>query len=394
MTIHNYDYYIGEAACGEGETSVGIWCHLDVVPAPDPGAWCYPPFDCTVVQDRYLIGRGVQDNKMPAIGALYALNYLRESGIPLRHRFSLFAGTNEENGMADIRYFRQQYRCPTLSLVPDSGFPVCVAERGNCLLRVSTAPLEAFAKLQINCEPLPGLAAGHVQAILPSGETLTADGETLRLSERKPGQPIAPELLLEQMIIHTTGEAREALQTLLRVVRDATCEMLGIACEDEQSGQLHACAGKIGVDEGRVFMDLTIVLPLCTDTGFLEQTALERLSVCGLSAQVLKMRVPHAFPKDHPVVELLTQVYRETTGYAGEPFVMSGGSYAGQLPRAFAYGPGMPGREFPAEIFRPGCGDYHQVDESEDIQRLCRFTEVYIHALLALNDMELYFERE
>ncbi len=390
--LHNYDYYVGEATCGEGETSIGIWSHLDVVPAPDPGAWSFPPFECAVVQNRYLIGRGVQDNKMPAIGVLYALNYLRENGIPLRHRYSLFVGTNEENGMADIKYYRRHYRCPTLSLVPDSGFPVCIAERGNCLLRICTPALEGFSGLQIQCEPLPGLAAGLAKAVLPGGETLQAEGETVRLSERNPEQPIATEMLLTQLTGHYTGNEQQALQSLLAVAGDTTGKKLGIFCEDAHSGQLRGSAGKIGVDQNRVFMDVTLTLPVCVNTDTLAQTVEAACNVYGLSTQVIKLRAPHSFPANHPVVERLTQVYRETTGFMGSPFVMSGGSYAGQLPNAFAFGPGMPGRTFPPDIFRPGCGDYHQVDESEDIEHLCMFTEVYIHALLALNEMELFFE--
>ena len=392
--VHNYEYYIGEATCGLGKTSIGIWSHLDVVPAPNPEAWSYPPFAGSVVRDRYIIGRGVQDNKMPAIGMLYALNYLRENGIPLRHRYSLFAGTSEENGMADVRYFCRQYKCPTLNLVPDSGFPVCIAERGNCMLRVYTAPLDAFAEWSITCNPLPGLAADSAEAVIPGQERILVTGEALRLSERKPEQPVAPELLLEQLVQRTDGEAQKALQTLLRVASDTSGGCLEIACEDAQTGKLHASAGRIGIENGCVFMELTITLPACTKVDTLQQTIDAACAEKGLSSRILKLRAPHSFPAGHPVVKRLTSVYQDVTGYSDEPFVMSGGSYAGQLPRAFAYGPGMPGRVFPSDIFRPGCGDYHQVDESEDIEHFCMFTRIYIHALLALNDMELQFEGE
>jgi succinyl-diaminopimelate desuccinylase len=319
---------------------------------------------------------------------------LRENGIPLRHRYSLFAGTNEENGMADIRYYCQKYDCPTLNLVPDSGFPVCIAERGNCMIRVYTPPLDAFSGWQITCNPLPGLAADSTEALIPGQKRIAVTGEALRLSERNPDQPIAPELLLKKLVQQTDGDTRQALQALLRVAGDPYGNHLGIACEDTQSGKLHGSAGRIGMENGCVFMELTITLPICTRVDTLQQTIEAGCAKEGLSARIIKLRAPHSFPAGHPVVKRLTEVYQDATGYKGEPFVMSGGSYAGQLPRAFAYGPGMPGRVFPADIFRPGCGDYHQVDESEDIEHLCLFTQVYIHALLALNDMEFQFEGE
>ena len=71
-SYRDYDHYIGRIGCNDetkGE-EIGMWSHLDVVPVPDPSAWRYPPFELSVVEDRFLIGRGVQDNKMTAIGIL------------------------------------------------------------------------------------------------------------------------------------------------------------------------------------------------------------------------------------------------------------------------------------------------------------------------------------
>ena len=111
----NYDNYVGAITFSEGEQEVDIWAHLDVVPVPDPAAWDYPPFEGTLVEDRYLIGRGVQDNKMAAIGVFHVMNCLRDLGVPLRHRYRLYMGTSEETGMEDVRYFAAHYparSCP------------------------------------------------------------------------------------------------------------------------------------------------------------------------------------------------------------------------------------------------------------------------------------------
>ena len=80
----NFDNYIGAVDFTPGEEEVGIWAHLDVVPVPDPAEWDYPPFEGTLVEDRYLIGRGVQDNKMAAIGVFHVMNCLRDLGVSLR----------------------------------------------------------------------------------------------------------------------------------------------------------------------------------------------------------------------------------------------------------------------------------------------------------------------
>ena len=87
----NYDNYIGAIEFNRGAGSVGMWAHLDVVPVGDPAMWDFPPFACTLVEGRYLIGRGVQDNKMPAIGVFHVMNCLRDLGVKLRHGYTLDA---------------------------------------------------------------------------------------------------------------------------------------------------------------------------------------------------------------------------------------------------------------------------------------------------------------
>ena len=68
------DGYCLRLTAGEGETEIGIWNHLDVVPAGE--GWTYPPFACTI-KNGYLIGRGVQDNKGPAMAVFYAVCFCR-----------------------------------------------------------------------------------------------------------------------------------------------------------------------------------------------------------------------------------------------------------------------------------------------------------------------------
>jgi len=61
-----------------GNVEIGIWNHLDVV--PEGKEWIYPPYTCTE-KDGFLIGRGIQDNKGPAVAVLYAMKYCSEKEI-------------------------------------------------------------------------------------------------------------------------------------------------------------------------------------------------------------------------------------------------------------------------------------------------------------------------
>ena len=61
------DGYAGHADMGDGEESLGILVHLDVVPAGDN--WTYPPYAAEIHDDK-IFGRGTIDDKGPAIACL------------------------------------------------------------------------------------------------------------------------------------------------------------------------------------------------------------------------------------------------------------------------------------------------------------------------------------
>src|SRR5690554_3706331 len=59
----NLSGYAGHLEYGEGEETVGVLVHLDVVPAGE--GWDYPPFTGTIANGRFY-GRGAVDDKGPA----------------------------------------------------------------------------------------------------------------------------------------------------------------------------------------------------------------------------------------------------------------------------------------------------------------------------------------
>ena len=89
------DGAIGFAQLGD-KAELGILCHLDVVPANGKG-WKTDPFTLTE-KDGVLYGRGVIDDKGPAVAALFAMKCVKELGFPLKKGVRLIFGTDEENG--------------------------------------------------------------------------------------------------------------------------------------------------------------------------------------------------------------------------------------------------------------------------------------------------------
>lgn len=379
----DYDHYVGSIDFTQGEEEVGIWAHLDVVPVPDPAEWDYPPFEGTLVEDRYLIGRGVQDNKMAAIGVFHVMNCLRDLGVKLRRGYSLYMGTSEETGMEDARYFTAHFKAPDLSIVPDTGFPVCCAQRGSMTLVLETPFAEPLRFEQSNN---PSVTPEELTACLPDGRRLCAKGDSAHVFNAEG---------IDSAVIRMLGLLGEAfpahaetLRALAGLIGDWHGESLGIACEDELSGALQMAATGMDWKDGKLQIRLFMILPVSANVDEICQKAQKRAETVHASAVKLRARPSCSFPVDHPVVERLTDVYNQVMHQESEPFVMSGGNYAAYLPNAFGFGPGMPGREFPPHIFRPGRGDYHQCDESEDVEHLLNFMRVYAMGILALDEME------
>lgn len=109
LDTKNFDSCVGRIRYGDGEKSIGIWSHLDVVPVG--GYWEHDPFE-PVVEQGYMIARGCQDNKSSAVMALYVLLYMKEHKIKLPYSLDAYMGTSEEVGMFDIDYFVAHYQCP------------------------------------------------------------------------------------------------------------------------------------------------------------------------------------------------------------------------------------------------------------------------------------------
>lgn len=76
------DHRIGIVEFGEGDETIGILSHVDVVPPGDLSGWNTPPFEMTE-KDGKLFGRGTIDDKGAIIASLYAMKYIRDTGKPV-----------------------------------------------------------------------------------------------------------------------------------------------------------------------------------------------------------------------------------------------------------------------------------------------------------------------
>lgn len=122
---------VGVIEIGQGKELIGVLTHVDVVGVGDTQKWSYPPFQGKIAKG-YIWGRGVVDDKGPAIMCLYGLKAIKELKIPLNKRIWLIVGTCEESEWTDIKTFNEEFEMPDYGFSPDGDFPIYNREKGYC----------------------------------------------------------------------------------------------------------------------------------------------------------------------------------------------------------------------------------------------------------------------
>ena len=183
LATRNCENYIGyaELAGKDPEKYLATICHVDVVPVGN--GWTADPFTMRI-QDGWLLGRGVADDKGPMVATLYALKFLKEQGYSLKYPIRALVGDNEETSMADVKYYLKHYPAPVFCFTPDAEFPVVVAHQSDA--QVLRIPLTGHLRhLRSALLPAPGaslrshrprsLAARHFHTDIAAAGSLPPD---------------------------------------------------------------------------------------------------------------------------------------------------------------------------------------------------------------------------
>ncbi|MCG8710565.1 Sapep family Mn(2+)-dependent dipeptidase [Brenneria sp. 4F2] len=405
--------YAGSIIYGNHAQDIGLASHLDVVPQGEN--WVYPPFDVTRKGD-FLIGRGVADNKGPAVLDLYLLRLFRELGIPLSHNLRLIYGLAEETGMEDLVWYARNAPVPAVSIVTDGRFPVNYAQKGQITLTLSvpvgellqrfsagvagnSVPERAgvllenadLARLQTALAGLSGLARGRVQvAAREQGVWLEAQGVA--------GHAAFPEgtlsavrvlfsALLEMQL--ATGRDRDVALFFEQALTSPYGEYAGIAFDDRPSGKLTFNAGVWRPDEPhdalRVTLDIRYPVTVKAEEVIagLEKT----LAPQGIRLSSWKDMPPFYLEESDPRVQILQQSYQAIRGTDEPPYAMGGITHSKVLPRGITFGPGYARTEGRIPDFLPpGHGFPHGADESLHLPSLLSVFPIYVLSIIRLDN--------
>lgn len=366
----NADYRYGYAEIGEGEELIGILAHLDTVPAG--AGWTYPPFAGTLADGR-LYGRGVEDDKGPAIACVYAMKDILDSGIPLHKRIRLILGQDEETGdWVDIKEYCQNEEIPHYGFTPDGSFPAIYGEKG-ILIAGMAMPLAESGLTDAAGGSAPNMVPDRCRAVV-GGEAYTAVGRSAHGSTPQEGENAITKLM--HRLAQLPRPPRFAVG-YTALMGDSLCGThMGIDLHDEQSGLLTINAGQLAVEGGelRVYFDIRYPVTASGETVLAQMR--EAAAPYGLRVWKRHEMRPVYMDKNSRVIRSLLAAYREQTGDMGEPLVVGGGTYARAMANIVAFGPGRPDR----------ASTEHEADEHLPVEELLRLREIYRAALEKLLD--------
>lgn len=396
----NFDNYAGHIDFGEGEETIGILGHMDVVPCGD--GWVCDPYRPEVI-DGKLYGRGVLDNKGPMAVCLHAVKILKEANVPLRKKIRLIVGANEETDWKCMDYYfgKKKIAPPQISFTPDAEFPLNHAEKGVFQYQLVTdlkEPLvfaggNAFNSVAESAyillpgekkEQLKGLITrlaeetGCRYELEDEGEEvrLTAFGFAAHAANPWEGKNAITAVMKAVFELHMGNELGDIADFYMEHI--GFClhgERIGAGLEDEVSGRLSFNVGKAEVTDGKLIFSIDNRVPVTYKCGDAQKRIEEKLAGSRFRFENPYITEAIYIPKDSFLVETLMDVYRKVSGDAdAEPQVDGACSYARALENCVAFGALLPGQ--------PNL--MHQKNEYLELDKLDTWMKIYLEAIYRL----------
>ena len=384
------------------DVNFAMLCHLDVVPAGE--GWTREPYTLTV-DETALHGRGVTDDKGPAIAALYAMAAARELGGDLPHGVRLWLGTAEEIGSPDLKHDLQNHAMPPYVITPDAVDAIVVGECAKYRPAVTAAWEKNDVLPRVTC-----LQGGRVRNAIPAGAEAVVAGVTAA-DVRTVADTWAQETEVTFTLTDTAGglhiraagrgahigkpwlgrNAQTALTELLAKLPLADCAStravramarlfpyadphgaaLGLTVEDAVMGKCRINATTCRLDESGVTLQFDGRGGAKTTEENFARVIDRALTAAGFTVEKSEMDSAHFVDPKSEVVQEMCDLWRTVRGT--EPQVVSqvAGSYAHFVDGAIAVGRAAPGID---------CR-IHKADEFLPLADFERLTELLVLAI-------------
>lgn len=397
--VKNIDGYAGVIEYGEGEESVGVLGHLDIVPLGE--GWTKEPYGGEIV-DGYMFGRGTGDDKGPSMAGFYALKMLRDNNIKLNKKIMLIYGCDEESGMECMQYYAKHAEVPNCGFVPDANFPLIYGEKGGLHLELKGKTNTVIKSLHAGERPNIVIGRASVEleewndsyfdkfdfylksnqvkgSVEYNGSRVILSIEGIASHAAMPYNGVNAALHLLNFVGSAYGD-KFAIDTY-EMLRDWQGKPVGINMEGAYMGFLTMNTGIINIENQEADITLDIRYPNDADVKHIEKCFRDKMKAINydLDLFVAGDSKPLFVDPKSKLVTTLEKVYREYTKDDFTPIqTMGGGTYARKLPNFVAYGPEFPTTVNDTDLF---IGGPHQRDEAVKVDDLMMAVAIYTAAL-------------
>ena len=400
--VLNFENRVISADVGTGDAKLGMLAHLDTVGVAE--GWDTYPFEA-VYKNGMVYGRGVADDKGPALAALYAMRCVSDLGIPLKSRCRLILGSAEETGCGDVALYMKDNPMPEYVFSPDSDYPIINIEKGRLVAEFSGAwsreegiprivsfsggdtvnivPRKAEAELAGICVEEVCAAAesflGKTGAEITVGEDpdgfvrLTCIGKAAHAAHAEDGVNAQTALIAFLNTLPLKGEGSRVCRALALLMPhgDTRGEALGIAASDDASGALSLCFGVFSISETGFSGNFDSRTPICSDDTDLASAVRKRFEEQGITVTNVSVTQSHSTSADSPLVKTLLDIYEGYTGLKGECLAVGGSTYVHEIEGGVAFGCVFPGR----------VPNMHGANECADVEDLILSGKMFARAI-------------
>lgn len=402
--VKNFDNWAGHIEYGEGEELLGVFGHVDVVPAGT--GWETDPFE-PVIKDGKIYARGASDDKGPTMAAYYALKMIRDLELPVSKRARVIIGTDEETGWGCMDHYLKVAEKPDFGFSPDAYFPIINGEKGNVTvnlnfggenaandkllsfnsgLRVNMVPQEAEAELElVDVSEISEQFSRYLAKNQLEGE-IEIEGQRVSISVTgKAAHGSTPEegrnagtYLAEFLNDYPFGkDAHTFLNVITNYLHESDRgEKLNIQYEDDLMGHLSSNFGVLTFEAGKagkVAANMRYPQGIDADEilARIQESLKDEKVECAFDGLG---KTPHYVSKEDPLVKTLLDVYERQTGLEAHEKVIGGGTYGRLLERGVAFG----------AMFPDSVDTMHQANEFMAVEDLTRAMAIYAESIYEL----------
>ena len=402
-----YGYAEMEAPCVKKGPLVAIMSHLDVVSLGE--GWKGDGFSLAK-REGFLVGRGIVDDKGPAILSIYTMKfwqeYAQKTGLSLPFNLRLIFGTNEESGMRCAEEYSLRSSAPDFMFTPDSSFSVGYAEKGAFRAKLESCFFDADRVLTLeggqSTNAVPSIATAKIKLdklevkqrelknLIADDVTVEFDDELLKITAHgKSAHAASPEggvnaiSKLMKFIIENNlafNEASDYFQRVLNLLEFTDGSGVGIDARDEHFGALTVVGGKISTEKTssgtKYVQTIDVRYPASTSKDVILETLTKHFTGIAKLVDVQNTQ-PYITSPDTPEVQALYDAFVEVSGITNcPPYTQGGGTYAKKFKNGVSFGPIFPQRERPSWV-----GGVHCANEAMSIDDLKMALEIYITAI-------------